>query len=345
MVMWMPWIILRLIICGERDEKIRFFLLIVITSIGPGRLLAQEDMTFTFNIWVSQGQTKWRHDTQHYLYGRPTSELDYQGIDSQVREVVIFTHLPTGHGLRFTMGTGDIDDGTLVDDDYFSASGAINYGATQSGAHRFSRTHSDIDGSGLFYFKGEFSPKDFMINTSQADIRFSLGLHRWQEEYIATGVRSIECTVPLVPDVGCLPAGSSVLSGVTVITNKVEWTGVGIVMDSLFNFSENFILKLDVTYYPIMRLVNEDIHHLRSDLAQDPSIKMTGNGTGYDLAATLQYHLAENISLHLGYRVWERSVKNQTITFYGASGGSSSADLMNFKTHRDGVVAGFDFQF
>lgn len=320
----------------------RHYLLIAILSLSPVPVFAVDELEFTFNSWVSNGQTKWRHDASALNpdYGVPTSELDYQGVNSQITEIGVFTHLPSGHRLKLTLGTGVIDEGTLVDDDYLSATGATNLGATQSGAHRFSRTHSDIDGSGLFYFKGEFSPQDFHINTSLADIRFSLGLHLWEEEYTASGVRQIECTLLSV----CTP-GFSGYSGVTVITNKVEWTGVGIAMDALFNISNNLAFQLDLTYYPIMNLVNEDTHHLRSDLAQDPSIRMTGNGTGYDLAAAFNYRFSEKFSVHLGYRIWERWVKNQTITFYSAGGGASSANLMDFRTRRDGFMLGVDFNF
>lgn len=121
-------------------------------------------MEFSINTWVTEGQTKWRHDASALDpdLGVPSSELDYQGVDSNIVELSIYNKLPSGHSLKLSIGAGSIDNGVLVDDDYLSASGAVTYGATQSGAHRFSRTHSDIDGSGLFYFKGEFTPQDFI---------------------------------------------------------------------------------------------------------------------------------------------------------------------------------------
>lgn len=318
---------------------------LIITLLLPGAALAQDEMEFSFNTWMSQGRTKWRHDASALspLVGVPTSELDYQGVNSRIAEVGVINHLPAGHDLKLTLGVGSISEGTLVDDDYFSASGAAYYGTTQSGAHRYSRTHSDIDGSGLFYFKGEFSPKDFQINNAQANIRFSFDVHRWEEEYTATGVWQIECTSP---GVSCAPAGTVSALGRRVITNKVEWTGVGIAMDSLFHLTDNLGIKLDVTYYPVMSLVNEDTHHLRpDDFAQDPSIRMTGNGTGYDLATILQYRFAAKFSAHLGYRIWQRAVRNKTITFYYPDGTASSADLMDFRTRRDGFIAGVELQF
>lgn len=303
---------------------------------------ADEGLVVDFNSWISTGQTKWRHDAsaQNSDYGVPTSELDYQGVNSNVVEVRVMNILPSGQNLRLTVGKGFIDDGTLVDDDYLSASGAINLGATQSGAHRWSRTHSDIDGNGLFYLKGEFIPDNLQYSTSWIDVGFSFGLHYWQEEYTASGIRQIECTLPSY----CTP-GFTGYSGVTVITNRVEWTGLGAAVESLFNFTERFALQLDFTFYPVMSLVNEDTHHLRSDLSQDPSIRMTGDGLGYDFIAGFKLQINRKFSAQLGYRVWERWVENQTITFYGASGGSSSARLMNFKTRREGIFGGVEFEF
>jgi len=328
-------------------KKIGCCSLLFAIAIGPGQLFAQETMEFTLNSWMSEGQTKWRHDASALdaHFGVPSSELDYQGVNSQVTELGLTMQLPAGHALRFSLGSGAIEEGTLVDDDYLSASGATYYGATQSGAHRFSRTHSDIDGNGLSYFSATFMPHDLHIVKSSSEIRFGLGFQHWEEEYTANGIRQIECTVLSYPGFNCAPAGTVAYTGVTVITNKVEWSGVGLTMDGLFSLTDSLSAKLDATYYPVMRLVNEDIHHLRSDLAQDPSVRMTGTGTGYDLAASLRYRFSGNLLVHLGYRVWERSVKNQTITFYGASGGSSSADLMDFNTRRDGLVLGLDFYF
>ena len=327
-------------------KYICLLLVIIITGVSQTGQ-AQEEMEFSIRYWMSHGQTKWRHDasTLNSLYGKPTSELDYQRVNSNIQEVGIIKALSQGHDLKLTLGMGGINEGRLVDDDYLSASGAEYYGATQSGAHRFSRTHSDINGGGVFYFRGEFFPKDFQYNAAQVNIHFGLGMHYLREEYRASGVTSVECTVLTHPDLNCLPAGSSAYQGVTVITNIVEWTGLGIAMDNNIMLSQDIQLQVDLTYYPIMSLNNEDTHHLRSDLAQNPSVRMSGNGTGYDFSAVLKYQFSREVSAQFGYQIWDRSLKNQSITFYGSQGGSSTAKLMNFRTHRDGYIAGLKFIF
>lgn len=304
--------------------------------------IAGEELEVNFNTWISTGQTKWRHDASalNPNYGVPTSELDYQGVNSNIAEVSVISRLTSGNIIAITIGTGFISEGTLVDDDYLSAEGADNYGATQSGAHRFSRTHSDINGNGLFYLRGELFPEGFQYTSTGMEVGLSLGVHYWEEEYTATGVRQIECTLP-----SACTAGFEGYYGVTVITNKVEWTGIGGSVTSLFDITENLAFNVDVTFYPIMSLVNEDTHHLRGDLAQNPSVRMTGNGYGYDFMAGIKFNPARNLSFNLGYRVWERWVEDQTITFYGATGGQSSARLMDFNTRREGLVGGIKMFF
>lgn len=311
--------------------------------ISPAYVVAEEDTRFSLNTWVSQGETRWQHDAskENPRWGVPSSELDYQDVNSNVLEVQMHSTLPSGYELSLSIGAGWIESGLLVDDDYLSASGAVYYSASKSGNHRFSRTHSDINGNILSFFNGSFSPKDFIFRNGRHDLRFGFALHYWHEEYTATGVRQIECTTSAL----CSPAGSSSHAGETVITNKVEWTGFGVGLDYELKLLGNLLVQLDLTYYPLMSLKNEDTHHLRGDLAQDPSISMTGNGTGYDMLAGFKLNLSDRASAHIGYRVWQRYVQNQTITFHFSDGTSSSSDLMEFKTRRDGFIAGFIFQF
>ncbi len=122
--------------------------------------------------------------------------------------------------------------------------------------------------------------------------------------------------------------------------------GAGAGLDFDLNLFANFYFYFNYTFYPLMSLNNEDTHHLRPDLAQDPSISMSGTGTGQDLITGLKIVApSKKASIYIGYRSWQRHVTNQTITFHGASGGSASADLMDFKTTRDGLIAGVSLRF
>ena len=302
-----------------------------------------QDKTFSLTRWSSEGQTKWNHDASFLdpELGNPSSELDYQNLKSDIVEFGIRSQLKTGHDLQINIGLGEIKSGLLVDDDYLSAQGAIFYSATQTGEHRFSRTHSDINGDDLFYLKGVITPKNMVFRPSFGLIRFSVGGQYWTEQYRAYGIEQIECTTLTL----CSPAGTVGFAGVNVITNKVTWAGVSVEMDGMLGLAQGLVFKFKFAFLPILSLDNEDTHHLRTDLAQNPSIRMQGNGYGYDGELGLAYYFSNTISAHLDYRIWARGVEDQTITFYGASGGSSTARLNEFITVRYGMAVGIQMVF
>ena len=302
-----------------------------------------QETSFSLTRWASEGRTKWNHDASFLnpLYGNPSSELDYQNLKSDVVEFGIRTQLKTGHDLQIHIGLGEIKQGLLVDDDYLSAQGAVYYSATQTGEHRFSRTHSDINGDALFYLKGTITPKNLVFRPSFGLIRFSVGGQYWTEQYRAYGITQVECTTLTL----CDPAGTVGYQGVNVITNKLTWVGVSAEMDGMLGLAQGLVFKFKFVFLPILSLDNEDTHHLRTDLAQNPSIRMEGSGYGYDAELGLAYYFSNTVSAHLGYRNWVRQGEDQTITFYSASGGSSTAHLNEFTTTRNGLTIGIDMVF
>ncbi|MDH5445004.1 MAG: hypothetical protein OEY52_05565 [Gammaproteobacteria bacterium] len=329
-------------------QTIKILLMLVV--VWPIIVIAEESTEFSLSTWVSEGQTKWSFDNGSSLYGRPTSELDYQKVASHILEIGVNHVSMEGHKLELNIGTGSVSSGLLVDDDYVSADGAISYNTTKTGEHRFSRTHSEIDSGSVQYLKGQLMPKDLQIKSSKVELGFGLIFSYWYEEYIATGVHWVECTALVVSDIRCLPAGTTILQDRTVITNKVEWTGLGLAMGGTYQLTGKLALNFDLAYYPYMSLKNEDTHHLRPDaFAQDPSISMNGDGTGVDLLAGLTMRYTNDVSIFVIYRYWERNwegnTKNKDITFYSPSGGATSYELLDFKTQREGFSVGFKMKF
>lgn len=328
-------------------------IVLLLVSFSQGHA-TEEEITFGARYWISNGYTNWRHDASFLdpEYGVPTSELDYQGVDSEIFEFNILTDVFNDDSLRLTFGFGNINDGRLVDDDYYSALGAVNQNTTETVAHRFSRTYSDIAGDGLFYLRGDFLPHELVFNPSFGQFQISFNAQYWQENYRAQGVLQVECTdYTPPPDItdSCGPIGSFGYAGVDVISNKVIWLGFGASIEGRVNMLSDLSLIVNTTLYPLMTLINEDIHHLRTSggdaLAQNPSIRMTGTGFGYDLELGFEYRISPDLTASIAYRRWERWVKNQTITFFDAFGGSSSAYLMDFSTSRDGFIVAVEQVF
>jgi hypothetical protein len=305
------------------------------------------DLEFNVTGWASGGETRWSHNAAvlNAIWGIPTSELVYEDIDSDIVELSVA--LPHANNkIRFAIGGGVIDSGRLVDDDYVSAAGATYYGATVSGAHRISRTHSDITGSGLFYLNAEYHPELLRFEIAGQPLQLYAGLHYWREEYRATGIRQIECTDSTASNgrTFCNPVGFVGYTDQIVITNKVNWTTWYVGAQGQLHLSQATSLHLKLNYSPFTYLSNEDTHHLRTDLRQDPSFSMTGFGQAIDLELEWRYRFSEAAGLSLGYRYWEREVKDGDWYAYSA-GGTSVAPLIQMRTIRKGLTLGFNMVF
>lgn len=107
--------------------------------------------------WLSEGRTRWSHNASQANpnFGNPTSELDYKDVGTTVTELGGKVSFAKHYFVRGQVGYGAVGGGRLVDDDYVSAAGATFYGTTQSGAHRFSRTFSDVAGSHIWYLNAD----------------------------------------------------------------------------------------------------------------------------------------------------------------------------------------------
>ena len=123
-------------------------------------------------MWMSQGRSNWNHDASslNSLFGNPTSALDYKDVWSNIVELNARLFYKKGFSLKGQIGYGAITEGTLIDDDFVSASGATFYGTSVNGPHRFSRTESDIGDSYVIYVNGDVG---FLFYPFSGNKRFS----------------------------------------------------------------------------------------------------------------------------------------------------------------------------
>ena len=259
-------------------------------------------MTFRLGVtaWTSDGETSWNHDASAIdpRLGNPCSELTYKKVKSNVIEV---SGRWQGERLytKAAYGVGDASDGTLVDDDFVSASGAAFFGTSVSGAHRFSRTHSEIDGDDLSYINLTVGGQIWRTTTRKGHLNIYAGYQKWKEKYVAKGLEQIECTAP---GVLCAPAGFVGFTGQRVITNEVEWESIFVGVNGTIQVSRRVALSGDIAYTPKAKMHNEDIHHLRTDLRKDPSFEMSGDGSGWNVEATATIKIKKNLSAYIGFR-------------------------------------------
>lgn len=297
----------------------------------------------TLTTWLTEGKTRWSFHNQSALFGNPTSELDYKDVGTTVTELggkVTFAKRTVQPFVRGQVGYGSVGGGRLVDDDFVSAAGAAFFGTTQSGAHRFSRTHSNLDGSYIWYLNA-----DLGIQTDVWQRRGSLGAflgyqHR-EEKLQAFGVTQVECTAP---GVLCNPASTVTNVNQLALTNKAKWDSFRLGVEGVAHLHDRMSLDAQATFL-VSWLDNKDIHHLRTDLKQDPSITITGTGIGFNGETNASVFLDKQLFFDVGYRYWWQHVGDGDVVFRGTTGDSRPLPLNAFKSIRQGVTFGLRYTF
>jgi hypothetical protein len=60
------------------------------------------------------------------------------------------------------------------------------------------------------------------------------------------------------------------------------------------------MMKVEGEVRPYSRLRNEDVHHLRGDLAQNPSLRIEETGWGYSLDGQIGYRILPALGATVG---------------------------------------------
>lgn len=122
-----------------------------------------------------------------------------------------------------------------------------------------------------------------------------VGLQYWRERHVATGVTQAECTTAASPNPAfrCSPVGTVSFRNQAVITNSMSLFSGRIGGEVEYKLDPRITFEAKVALL-LSYLNNEDVHHLRTDLAQDPSFRMTGFGIG------------TNTDVGLRVRIWDR---------------------------------------
>jgi hypothetical protein len=299
--------------------------------------------------WFTQGKTEWSHDASHLNpnLGNPTSNLKYEDVGTNVIELAAKVRFKNRLFLRGNFGWAAIGGGRLTDDDFLSAQGAANNNASMSGAQRFSRTFSDIGGDDMWYVNADIGLLAHEFRKHKGFVDVFVGFQYWREKLVANSLLQVECTTASSPNAAfrCPPAGTSSFKGQTVITNTVQWTSLK-VLGGEIRYQLLPRVEIDAkAAFLLTWLKNEDVHHLRTDLGQDPSFRMTGVGIGTNADIGVRIMLLQRLYLTGGYRVWWTKVTDGDWRVYGADGSTLSANLNELQSLRHGPTVSLTYQF
>jgi hypothetical protein len=318
-------------------------------EVAPVRSSSVLRVDVGLSEWFSQGETVWSHNASGLdaNLGNPSSKLKYKDTGTNVTEITGRVQLKNKAFVRGAFGYGSIGGGRLTDDDFLSAQGAATQGATVSGEHRFSRTYSDIGGDHLWYLNGDVGVTAHHFQDNKGSVGMFVGFQYWRERHVATGVTQAECTTAssFGSAFRCSPVGTVGFRNQSVIKNTTTWVSGRFGGEVEYRIDPRVSVEAKIALL-LSYLNNEDVHHLRTDLAQDPSFRMRGVGIGTNSDVNLRVRIWDRLYLTGGYRVWwNRVVAGDQWKLYGADGSSVTAPLTEFQTLRHGPTIGLTYSF
>jgi hypothetical protein len=311
----------------------------VSVSAGEERVLeSRPKIELSAGTWISVGDTRWAHNASSVPgFGNPTSKLTYKDVGTNVIELTGKAWVAPKWFGRLNVGYAGIGGGRLTDDDYGS----------NGGQKLFSSTNSNLSGDSMWYLNADGGFRVIEYPNHRGWLEAFGGFQYWYTKYEATGLTQVACDNSALPaslGLTCNPAGTVRNQGQTVITNTTNWYSIRVGASTEYRFTRRLSLIGTAAFIPLSIIDNKDIHHLRSDLQQNPSISMLGFGIGANADVGARFMFTENIGLNVGYRVWWNHAVDGTVTIRGTNG-SSEYPLTQFDSLRHGLTAGIHFTF
>jgi len=180
------------------------------------------------------------------IFADDLSVLRWKRMSSEVIEANVNTLWFDRVLLNAELGTGAISSGQFRDQDFAVSGQQLLFSDTIHPAMDDDLLYVNID------LGWRFCECDYFVFDALVGYQF------WRETYVAEGGASI------VPPGPPFPAGP-------VITEQFTWEGFRIGCQSVFLPEPRCVIKTRIMFMPFTHFENEDVHHLRTDLAQDPS--------------------------------------------------------------------------
>ena len=284
--------------------------------------------TVSTNAWWSFGGSKWEFDPIFVPIG---SKLNWKDVESPVVMVtgdLAWRYLVLSAGF----GWGQVIDGTFVDEDFVK---------TPQGNVLFSQTTSDVPDGHILLFNADVGLRPVRYRDSYGRLGFIdllVGYQYWREEYEAFG------NVPQIDPFAL--SGARIPSNVRTISHEWKWQSlrVGGRFDAPIWRDLNF--RLSAFFLPWSSLEVRDTHHLRPDLAQNPSVITTAKGGfGYQLDTSLTYTFFYGLAVEAGFRYWRVDVHDGDVKFRFSDGTIAGANLAEASTKRFGPYVGLTYRF
>ena len=286
---------------------------------------APPDVSFSVGTraWWTSGYSEWSMNVPS-INGR--SELRWRGVDALIPEVnadFAWKRLV----VRAAVGWSKSENGVLIDEDFLP--------------ERVSVSRSSVE-SDIFYANGDVGIRAYRWISKDGRLGFFDflgGYQYWREEYEAFGSTGASFS-PLFPT-PIAPQGTKVL------TEKFTWQSIRVGARYQVPFPKGFGFRAEAMFIPWSHFEFEDIHHLRTNLRQDPSfLAKTEGGFGVQAEGAISYTIWKGFSVEGGFRYSKFSsgdgnIDARTTTVVG----TMTNKFEGAKTERYGPFVGLQYRF
>ncbi len=270
-------------------------------------------------FWYGMGETG------KDLYGTDgttmVSRLTYRGLTGASGEVYGQIN-ERNYFVKGVAGLGKLlMRGSLQDEDFEPLTSP--YSSTDSSLHPGEIGYITVDGGG--YFK----------ETANARLGMFVGY-----SYLRQGVNAYGCTQTASnPGICATPIADST----AVISQINNWNAMRIGVNGEMTFGKGWRLKGEAAVLPLVILYGTDYHWLRIGSDFSDGIPEDGTGWGYQLQTTLDYTLANHVTLGVGARYWHMETSGKShFEEVTSTGGPQRVD---WKTDYFGLTAHAAWQY
>ena len=271
-------------------------------------------------MWVGMGQTG------KDLYGTDArtlySRLTYRGLTGASGEVFGQVN-ERNYFVKGVAGIGALLRGTLQDEDF--PPGISPYSSTDSSLHPGTIGYVTVDGGG--YFK----------ETANARLGVFAGYG-----YLHQTVNAYGCTQTASNTSVC---AGGIPDSTRVITQANNWHALRVGVNGEMEFAKGWRLKGEAAALPFVMLSGTDYHWLRIGTYFTGGIPEDGIGWGYQLEATLDYTLANRVTVGAGARYWHMQTSGHTHFENHLVGGGGSPQRVDWATDYFGLTAHAAWQY
>ncbi len=274
--------------------------------------------------WLSKGRTQ--ADFFNTTHTR-ISNLEWDNTESNVVQLDGEMELPNLFFVRGIYGYGVIDDGNLTDKDFLT-----------NGAE-FSKTNHNVTDDKLWYITIDVGRQLYKSQNGKFKLRGFLGYQHLEEKLVSKGLNE---QLLFGIDVTAL---STLGQNANAITWETRWDSLRVGLEGDYQFTDKCGMNIKTAWIPHTDFENEDDHHRRTDLSENPSFRDEGIGDGVDFELNVNYSLTQKLDFKVGYHHWYFREDGDSIAFASSGAPTFITDGQDYEAQRYGATFALTYSF